>query len=66
LPVRQILVEFHHRFPGVGVARTRRAVERLNAGGYRIFFASDSGEEYSFVLDDGASPGMTRSTRFSA
>jgi FkbM family methyltransferase len=66
LPVRQILVEFHHRFPGVGVARTRRAVERLNAGGYRIFFASESGEEYSFFLDDGASPGMTRSTRFSA
>jgi FkbM family methyltransferase len=66
LPVRQILVEFHHRFPGVGVARTRRAVERLNAGGYRIFFASENGEEYSFFLGDGASPGMTRSTRFSA
>lgn len=54
LPVRQILVEFHHRFPGVGVEHTRRAVERLNRAGYRIFFASDSGEEYSFILDEGA------------
>lgn len=53
LPVRQILVEFHHRFPGVGVEPTRRAVARLNAAGYRIFAASDSGEEYSFILDDG-------------
>lgn len=50
LAVQQILVEFHHRFPGVGIARTRRAVSDLNAAGYRIFFASESGEEYSFIL----------------
>ena len=50
LTVRQILVEFHHRFPGVGIDRTRRAVNDLNAAGYRIFFASESGEEYSFIL----------------
>ncbi len=50
LAVRQILVEFHHRFPEVGLDRTRRAVSALNAAGYRIFFASDSGEEYSFIL----------------
>ena len=54
LPIRQILVEFHHRYHGIGVDRTRRAVGKLNAAGYRIFFASDSGEEYSFILDDGA------------
>ena len=62
LPVRQILVEFHHRYHGIGVDRTRRAVERLNAAGYRIFFASDSGEEYSFILDAGANrpPGESR------
>lgn len=50
LPVRQILVEFHHRFRGIGVDRTRRTVQRLNAAGYRIFAASISGEEYSFIL----------------
>ncbi len=52
LQVRQILVEFHHRFPGIGVDRTRRAVARPNAAGYRIFAVADSGEEYSFILDN--------------
>jgi len=61
LPVRQILVEFHHRFTGIGADRTRRAVERLNTAGYRIFFASDSGEEYSFILGQGAGPAQERS-----
>ncbi len=50
LAVRQILVEFHHRFSGVGIESTRRAVNRLNAAGYRIFYASETGEEYSFIL----------------
>lgn len=49
IPVGQLLVEFHHRFPGVGVAKTRRAVEQLNAAGYRIFAAAASGKEYGFI-----------------
>lgn len=49
VPIGQLLVEFHHRFPGVGAARTRRAVEALNAAGYRIFAAADSGKEYGFI-----------------
>lgn len=48
-PVAQLLIEFHHRFAGVGIERTRRAVTALNAAGYRIFFASASGEEYGFI-----------------
>jgi len=63
LPVRQILVEFHHRFPGIGVHRTRRAVQALNAAGYRIFFAADSGEEYSFILETDARQPGAESTR---
>jgi FkbM family methyltransferase len=47
---RQLLVEFHHRFPGVGIEPTRRTVERLNAAGYRIFSTAPSGEEYGFIL----------------
>lgn len=50
LAIRQILVEFHHRFPEVGLESTRRAVRNLNAAGYRIFFVSDNGEEYGFIL----------------
>ncbi len=49
LEIRQILVEFHHRFPGVGIAPTRRAVENLEAAGYRLFHVSASGEELSFL-----------------
>lgn len=26
LEIQQVLVEFHHRFPGVGIDRTRRAI----------------------------------------
>ncbi len=49
IPVRQILVEFHHRFSSGGVEKTRKAIGSLNQAGYRIFFVSDLGEEYSFL-----------------
>jgi hypothetical protein len=49
LAVQQILVELHHRFPEMGIDRTRRAIRSVSAAGYRIFFASESGEEYSFI-----------------
>ena len=46
---RQLLVEFHHRFKEIGIERTRRTIDRLNAAGYRIYYGADNGEEYSFV-----------------
>jgi hypothetical protein len=49
LRIPQLLVEFHHRLPGVGIEPTRRAVAQLNAAAYKIFFAAESGEEYSFI-----------------
>jgi len=52
----QLLVEFHDRFPGIGIERTKGAISALNASGYRIFSISDSGEEFSFILE-GASAG---------
>lgn len=51
LDVRQILVEFHHRFPGIGPDQTKRAIRQLSQAGYKIFAISDTGEEYSFVRD---------------
>ena len=49
VPVRQLCVEFHHRWPEIGAGKTRNAIDRLRAAGYRIFHSADTGEEYSFV-----------------
>jgi FkbM family methyltransferase len=49
IPVKQLLIEFHHRWPQIGVDKTKRAIGALNAAGYRIFNVSPSGEEYSFL-----------------
>ncbi len=49
VPVRQLLVEFHHNFPSVGLAKTLRAVRTLEAAGFRIFHISPRGLELSFL-----------------
>ena len=49
----QLLIEFHHRWPEVGIDKTKIAVHRLNDAGYRIFSASASGEEYGFLKTSG-------------
>lgn len=48
IPVKQVLVEFHHRWPQIGVERTKQSIRALNKAGYRIFSVSPSGEEYGF------------------
>ncbi len=45
----QILVEFHHRFKGIGLRATRRALARLHDAGYRIFAVGHIGREASFL-----------------
>ncbi len=47
----QLLIEFHHRFPGIGKQRTAKSIERLRKLGYRIFAISKTGREVGFVLD---------------
>jgi FkbM family methyltransferase len=44
LSVTQLLVEFHHRFPGVGLGRTRRAIAALRSGGFEVFHVAPRGE----------------------
>jgi FkbM family methyltransferase len=46
--VGQLLLEFHHFWPEVGLEKTKRAIRLLNEAGYQIFSVSASGEEYSF------------------
>lgn len=50
VPVEQILVEFHHRFPGVGANTTKETISLLNKHGYKAFYVSPSQEEYSFIF----------------
>ena len=45
----QLLVEFHHRFPGIGLDRTADVIGRLRNDGYRIFAISEIGREVSFL-----------------
>jgi FkbM family methyltransferase len=47
--VAQLLVEFHHRFPEVGPAKTEASLDALGRAGYKLFCISDSLEEYSFI-----------------
>jgi FkbM family methyltransferase len=48
----QLCIEFHHRFQGVGVQKTRTALEQLRAIGYQLYYVSPSGDEYSFILQE--------------
>lgn len=48
--VRQLLVEFHHHFPGIGIEATASAVRSLQDAGYRIFHISERALEFSFLF----------------
>jgi FkbM family methyltransferase len=49
IQVRQLLVEFHHWFKGVGQEATVAALAMLQRAGFRIFYISPRGHEYSLV-----------------
>lgn len=49
IQVRQLLVEFHHFFPGIPASATERAIRTLGDAGFRIFDISPGGYEYGFV-----------------
>jgi len=46
---KQILVEFHHRFPGVGIRRTKDAINMLKSLDYKLFSVSSIKEEFCFI-----------------
>jgi len=48
----QILVEFHHRFPGIGIEKTKNAIFSIRNAGYRLFSVSSTNQECSFVKLD--------------
>jgi len=63
LPLRpaQLLVEFHHRFPGLSAADTIQAVGNLRQAGYGLARISSSGREYTFILKSRLGETMARS-----
>lgn len=44
-----LAVEFHHKMYGYEDATTNIAVKSLRDAGYRLFFVSNTGREYSFI-----------------
>lgn len=47
----QILLEFHHRFPGIGKRKTLDCIARLRSVGYQLFWISRTGREAGFLRD---------------
>ena len=47
---KQLCVEFHHRFPQIGLNQTKEIIQKLNTAGYKIVKISDHGQEYTFLL----------------
>jgi FkbM family methyltransferase len=45
----QLLVEFHHRFTGVGARKTMEAIKKIKKMGYDLFSMSDSREDLCFI-----------------
>ncbi|MCC5845937.1 MAG: FkbM family methyltransferase [Verrucomicrobia bacterium] len=48
IPVKQILVEFHHAYDTIPLSKTVDAVNKLRGAGYRICAISPRGYEFSF------------------
>ena len=45
----QILIEFHHKFPDVGVNISKEYINKIRNIGYHLFSVSKTGEEYGFI-----------------
>lgn len=48
IEIRQVLIEFHHRFANKGIKKTRNTIEKLRNAGFGLFYVSEIGEEFSF------------------
>lgn len=49
IPITQILIEFHHRFPGRSLKDTESAIAKLKHKGYSLAAVSSKKEEFTFV-----------------
>lgn len=56
IAITQILIEFHHGRSGVPLAKSQAAVDALENAGFRVFHASPSGYEFSFLRPELLAP----------
>ena len=49
IEIGQLLIEFHHRFNTIGVAKTKEAIRKINKNGFQIAAISQQKEEYTFL-----------------
>lgn len=56
VPARQLLIEFHHCYPTIPLARTVEAVNLLRRAGFRLFSISARTYEMSFVRGEAGTP----------
>ncbi len=49
IPIRQLLIEFHHRFYGAeGIHKTADCIHRIQSKGFELFYRSPRGLEFCF------------------
>jgi len=54
VPIRQLLIEFHHR-AGIGSLQdTISGVQQLRSAGFQLFHVSETSSEFSFLHKDAA------------
>ena len=52
IPVKQLLVEFHHRLSSVGTSKTRKALTQLKDSGMKVSYVCPRKETFTFVQAD--------------
>jgi len=52
IQIKQILIEFHHRFFNDGFERTKSILALFKQNNYKVFAISDSFQEISFIRDE--------------
>lgn len=48
-PIKQLMIEFHHRIGIESLATTIRSVNRLRDAGFQLFHVSETSSEFSFL-----------------
>jgi len=62
VPIKQLLIEFHHRIGVASLDDTVRAVQLLRSAGFQLFHVSETSSEFSFLHDNSGTSKRIRTT----